>query len=107
MAKKKVSKKRRPADPVQRARQILEEAIGHPLDESIDINELVLSLVDNDALKTDNLPSNDEKDSAAVALGRKGGQKGGPARAKKLSVARRKAIARKAAQARWKKEKDS
>jgi hypothetical protein len=41
------------------------------------------------------------KNPAAVALGRLGGLKGGKARAAKLSKARRKAIARKAARARW------
>ena len=35
-----------------------------------------------------------EKNSAAVALGRLGGKKGGPARAKKLSPERRSEIAR-------------
>lgn len=43
------------------------------------------------------------KDPAAVSLGKRGGLKGGPARAKKLSAARRKAIAKKAAETRWKK----
>jgi len=38
-------------------------------------------------------------------IGRKGGLKGGKARAKKLSSAKRKTIAQKAAQARWKKPK--
>jgi hypothetical protein len=42
------------------------------------------------------------RNPAAVALGRMGGLKGGPARAKKLSKARRSKIAKKAAQARWK-----
>lgn len=37
------------------------------------------------------------------ALGRKGGLKGGKARAEKLTPERRSEIARKAAQARWKK----
>jgi len=41
------------------------------------------------------------KNPAAVVLGRLGGLKGGPARAKNLSAKRRKAIAKKAAQARW------
>ena len=44
----------------------------------------------------------DGKNKAAVALGRLGGNKGGKARAEKLSPARRKAIAKKAAAARWK-----
>jgi hypothetical protein len=42
------------------------------------------------------------KNPAAVALGRLGGAKGGKARAAKLSPAKRKAIAKKAADARWK-----
>jgi hypothetical protein len=42
------------------------------------------------------------KNPAAVALGRRGGLKGGKARAEKLSAEERKAIAQKAANARWK-----
>jgi hypothetical protein len=42
------------------------------------------------------------KDPAAVALGRKGGLKGGRARAASLSKKRRVEIARGAARARWK-----
>lgn len=38
----------------------------------------------------------------AVALGRRGGLKGGKARAEKLTAKRRSEIAKKAAQARWK-----
>jgi hypothetical protein len=45
-----------------------------------------------------------EKNPAAVALGRSGGLKGGKARAKKLSPARRKEIAQKAAKKRWSKK---
>lgn len=41
------------------------------------------------------------KNPAAVALGKLGGAKGGKARAAKLTPERRKAIARKAARARW------
>jgi len=51
-------------------------------------------------------PAEDDKPAknpAAVALGRLGGLKGGKARAQKLSAKKRSAIARKAAQARWKK----
>ncbi len=44
----------------------------------------------------------DGKNPAAVALGRKGGLKGGKARAKALSAKQRKEIAQKAAKARWK-----
>ena len=42
------------------------------------------------------------KDPHAVALGRKGGLKGGPARAKKLGKKKLSEAARKAARARWK-----
>jgi hypothetical protein len=45
----------------------------------------------------------EEKNPAAVQLGRLGGKKGGIARAKKLTAEQRSAIARKAAQARWRK----
>lgn len=41
------------------------------------------------------------KNPAAVALGKLGGPKGGAARAAALSPARRRAIAKKAAKARW------
>jgi hypothetical protein len=45
-----------------------------------------------------------KKDPHAVALGRKGGKKGGPARAAKMTKEERSASARKAAIARWKKK---
>ena len=41
------------------------------------------------------------KDPAAVALGRRGGKKGGPARAEKLTPEQRSEIARLAARTRW------
>ena len=47
-------------------------------------------------------PTAEVKDPAAVALGRKGGLKGGKARAAALSKTRRSEIARGAAKARWK-----
>ncbi len=43
------------------------------------------------------------KNPAAVALGRLGGLKGGKARAQALPASKRKAIAKKAAKARWSK----
>lgn len=61
-----------------------------------DLNSLARSIVDQ---ATDTKP---QKNPAAVALGRLGGQKGGAARAAKLSPKRRSAIAKKAAAARWK-----
>lgn len=42
-----------------------------------------------------------EKNPAAVALGRRGGLKGGPARAATLTASRRRQIAVTAAQKRW------
>jgi hypothetical protein len=50
----------------------------------------------------------EEKNPAAVELGRLGGRKGGKARAAKLTKERRVEIARKAAKARWaKKEREA
>lgn len=46
-----------------------------------------------------------DKDPAAVALGRRGGLKGGKARAKALSPEQRKQSAQAAANARWAKRK--
>ena len=45
-----------------------------------------------------------KKNPAAVALGRKGGKKGGPARAVKLTPEQRTESARRAVQARWAKK---
>jgi hypothetical protein len=46
-------------------------------------------------------PQDQGKDPAAVALGRKGGLKGGKARAAKMTKNQRSEAARKAANARW------
>jgi hypothetical protein len=46
-------------------------------------------------------PEEPKKNPAAVALGRLGGKKGGPARAASLTAKERSAIALKAARARW------
>ena len=53
--------------------------------------------------ETEENPEDSGKDPAAVALGRKGGLKGGKARAKKLTPEQRSEIARKAARSRWRK----
>ena len=45
------------------------------------------------------------RSQAAAILGSMGGKKGGPARAKALSKARRSAIAKQAAKARWKRKR--
>jgi hypothetical protein len=70
-----------------------------------DPNELAFSVVQQaigEAPKA-TLPE-PKKNPAAVTLGRLGGLKGGKARAEKLSAAKRKAIAKKAAAVRWKKK---
>jgi hypothetical protein len=69
-----------------------------------DPNELAKRIVDlatEGARKPDSAP---EKDPAAVALGRKGGLKGGEARASALSPEQRSEIAKKAAASRWKRD---
>lgn len=65
------------------ARGVVERAIGERLDGG---------LLEN---------PNAGKNPHAVALGKMGGLKGGKARAKNLSAAQRKGIAKKAARARW------
>jgi hypothetical protein len=85
---KRTSKKSMPRDISQRARAIVEAATGESLTEQPSQEEPVKE------------PPR-QKNPAAVALGRLGGPKGGPARAKKLSPERRKEIAQKAARARW------
>jgi hypothetical protein len=78
---KRSSTRKRPADPNRLAAEIVAEATQRPE------------------------PEKPEKDPLAVELGRRGGLKGGKARATKLSPAKRKQIARKAAKARWSKQK--
>jgi hypothetical protein len=63
-----------------------------------DISQLGKSIVDASTSETDDPP-----ESAAVIRGRKGGVKGGKARAGTLSSERRSEIAKKAARSRWKK----
>jgi hypothetical protein len=72
--------RKRPSDPKELAKQLVDEATG-------------------DAPKFD---PNEGKDPAAVALGRKGGLKGGKARAESMTPEQRSEAARKAAAARWK-----
>ena len=69
---------KRPRDPVQLAKLIGDIATGQVEDRV-----------------------EDKRNPAAVALGSLGGAKGGKARAAKLSATKRKAIAKKAAKARW------
>lgn len=72
----------------------------------MDINQTAFSIVQQ---ATGQIPKvappaePQKKNPAAVTLGRLGGLKGGKARADSLTPAKRKAIAKKAAKARWKK----
>ena len=66
-----------------------------------DINERAYSIVRQITGEEPKPDPNEGKNPAAVALGKLGGAKGGKARAAKLSPAKRKQIARKAARARW------
>ena len=74
--------RKRPRDPLQLAKLIGDIATGQVEDR-------------------EPTPEEQGKDPAAVALGRKGGLKGGKARAAKLSDSQRVQAARKAAKARW------
>ncbi len=66
-----------------------------------DLNELAASIVGDATDEGKPEPVDDGKDPAAVALGRRGGLKGGKARAEKLTPEQRSEIARRAAQKRW------
>lgn len=66
-----------------------------------DLNSLATYIV-HDATDEDKPePDNEGKDPAAVSLGRRGGLRGGRARAESLTPERRTEIARLAARARW------
>lgn len=66
-----------------------------------DENRAAHSILDRISELSGEQPAVDGKDPAAVALGRRGGLKGGPARKAALSPEQRKESARKAAEARW------
>jgi len=68
-----------------------------------DLNRLAASIVADATSEEPEPDPYDGKNPAAVELGRQGGLKGGPARAKKLTAEQRSEIARKAAAARWEK----
>jgi len=71
-----------------------------------DLNQLAAAIVAQ-TTNGDAPASLNGKNPAAVALGRLGGLKGGKVRAERLSAARRKQIAKRAAASRWKKAKES
>jgi hypothetical protein len=81
--------KKRPRDLNQLAAAIVEEATRE-----VDQEEIATSETGE---------PKPEKNPAAVELGRRGGKKGGPARAAKLTPEQRSEIARKAAAKRWEK----
>jgi hypothetical protein len=69
-----------------------------------DANQLAKLITDIATGEAAEISSDAGKDPAAVALGRKGGLKGGKARAESLSPQKRREIAQKAAKSRWKKK---
>jgi len=73
-----------------------------------DLNQLAKWIVDQSTDEEEPREAEaPEKDPAAVSLGRRGGLKGGKARAAKLTPEERREIAKKAAAARWAKPTDS
>ena len=70
-----------------------------------DVNSLAKLIADVATGRTELPKTDDGKDPAAVALGRKGGLKGGKARADSMTAKQRSEIAKVAASARWKKSR--
>lgn len=70
-----------------------------------DLNRMAHMIVDE--ATNENHDPYEGKNPAAVELGRLGGLKGGKARAEKLTPEKRSEIAKKAAEARWKKYRKS
>lgn len=71
-----------------------------------DANQLARRIVDiatGEADDREPTPEEQGKDPAAVSLGRRGGLKGGKARAESMTPEARKLVASKAAKARWQK----
>ncbi|MFI4990896.1 MAG: histone H1 [Solirubrobacterales bacterium] len=66
-----------------------------------DPNQLAKLVVDIATGEADDTAPESEKNPAAVELGRKGGLKGGKARASKMTPEQRSESARSAARARW------
>ncbi len=66
-----------------------------------DPNQLAKLIVDIATGDVEDTAPDEGKNPAAVELGRKGGLKGGKARAKNMTAAQRKESAQRAAQARW------
>jgi hypothetical protein len=107
MAKKPVKKKRQP-DYQQVARKVLDVIAPDAEPKAIKPAKPPTppkrkqDAADIERAEGEGMGQPQDKNPAAVALGRLGGLKGGKARAEKLSAAKRKAIAKKAAATRWK-----
>jgi hypothetical protein len=80
--------RKRPADVISNAVQVMRIATGQ------------IEVVPDANRRSKNGPKK-SKNPAAVALGRRGGIKGGKARAKSLTPEKRSEIAKRAAKARW------
>ena len=96
------SKPRRPTDINQLAKAIVDAATAdqaEPGADQVDAAEV------SDLTPAKAHPPEPDKDPAAVALGRRGGLKGGKARAAGMTAEERSEAARKAARARWEKDK--
>lgn len=68
----------------------------------LDVNQLAADILAH-AVGETSTPSEDQIKRVMRAMGRKGGLRGGEARAKALSPSKRSQIAKKAAAARWRK----
>jgi hypothetical protein len=69
----------------------------HKRSSSRDVNEMAFKVLEKAIKRSEKR----KKNPAAVALGRLGGKKGGPARAEKLTPEQRSSIASVAAKTRW------
>jgi hypothetical protein len=74
-----------------------------PAKKKRDLNQLAARIVEVATVAPSGPRVKQKAEPDAVRLGRRGGRRGGVARARKLTAARRRAIAKKAAEARWKK----
>lgn len=86
-------------DPNRNARSIVDETAK--VEPSAEPTPPAGALYNPVSIPGEPVPTDPAKNPAAVALGKLGGRKGGPARAKALSAKRRAEIARAAAKARW------
>ena len=66
-----------------------------------DLNQMAAGIVDEATDEDTAVDADDGKNPAAVELGRRGGKKGGKARAERMIPEQRREAARKGAQKRW------